>query len=123
MVIFWHALGGLVATTIYIAIEYFMKKEKSLRLANYTERQYLIASVASIFYMGSFFGSQVAFQVDSSSFIALLSYLTIVYAYVVDQIYFNEKLRAVEFVASLIILVVAFGVACYKIMNKSSDNM
>ena len=103
-------------TAIYIAIEYLMKQE-SLRLANYTERQYLIGSVASIFYIGSFFGSQVAFQVDSSSFIALLSYLTIVYAYAVDQIYFNEELRAVEFVASLIILVVAFGVACYKITN------
>ena len=56
MVIFWHALGGLVATAAYIAIEYFVKNE-SLRLANYTERQYMIASVASIFYCGSFFGS------------------------------------------------------------------
>ena len=103
-----------MATVIYIAIEYFVKEE-SLRLANYTERQYMLASIASLFYVGSFFGSQTAFQFDSSGFIALLSYVTIVYAYFVDQMYFNEKLRAVEFIASLIILVVAFGVACYKL--------
>ena len=56
MVIFWHALGGLVATSIYIAIEYFMKEE-SLRLANYTERQYMIASAAAIFYVGPLIGN------------------------------------------------------------------
>ena len=56
MVIFWHALGGLVATIVYMAIEYFTKEE-SLRLANYTGRQYMIASAAAVFYVGPLIGN------------------------------------------------------------------
>ena len=41
--------------------------------------------------------------------------MNIVYAYFCDQVFFDEKLNAVELTAALIILLVALGVGIYKL--------
>ena len=57
----------------------------------------------------------MAYQSDSSGFVSLVSYMNIFYAYVCDQVFFDNKLNVVELLAALTILIVALGVAFYKL--------
>ena len=41
--------------------------------------------------------------------------MNIVYAYICDQLLFHEQINAIELVAALVILIVAIGVAVYKL--------
>ena len=41
--------------------------------------------------------------------------MNIVYAYICDQLLFHEQINAIELVAALVILIVAIGVAAYKL--------
>ena len=49
--------------------------------------------LGSVFYAGAFIGSNMAFQNDSPGFVSLLSYMSIVYAFIFDTFYFNEMLN------------------------------
>ena len=86
-----------------------------MKLANYSYDQYEVTFLGSIFYAGAFIGSNMAFQSDSPSFVALLSYMTIVYAIMFDLFYFHAKLKPVEIAATSVILIVALGVAYHKL--------
>lgn len=55
-----------------------------------------------------------AFQSDSSGFVSLLTYMSIVWAYLCDILILNEKIDTIEFFAALTILIVAVSVAYYK---------
>ena len=58
---------------------------------------------------------------DSSGFVALISYMTIVYAFLCDQFIFHESLNAIELVAALVILGVALFIAIYKLRQKQQQ--
>ena len=57
----------------------------------------------------------MAFQNDSSGFIGLLSYMSIVYAYFFDLVVFHEDFNAIELMATFVILIVAVSVIWYKL--------
>lgn len=57
----------------------------------------------------------IAFQSDSSGFVALISYITIIYAFVSDCTIFKESFSWIELVAALVILVVTVATSVYKI--------
>ena len=48
---------------------------------------------------------------------ALLSYLGIVYAFIVDKLVFKEEFNPIEMGASLVILIVALGTALCKLIS------
>ena len=58
---------------------------------------------------------------DSSGFVALISYMTIVYAFLCDQFIFDESLNTIELVAALVILGVALFIAIYKLRQKQQQ--
>ena len=45
----------------------------------------------------------------------MIGFMNIVYAYICDQLLFHEQINAIELVAALVILIVAIGVAAYKL--------
>ena len=47
--------------------------------------------------------------------------MNIVYAYICDQLLFHERINAVELCAALIILIVAIGVAVYKLLLQAKE--
>lgn len=49
--------------------------------------------------------------------------MNIVYAYTCDQIFFHERLNAIEFLSALSILIIAIGVATYKIRLQRLDKL
>ena len=115
VVVFYHALGGLITTACYMGFKDYYSGDGFMKLTEYSFDQYCIAMLGSISYAGAFIGNNMAFQSNSSSFVALLSYMTIVYAFIFDQLYFHAELKFVEIVATSVILIVAFGVAYFKL--------
>ena len=63
----------------------------------------------------------VAYQSDKSGFVALLSYLNIVVAYLADILILDENLNTIEFLAALAILLVALGTAFYKLRMQALE--
>ena len=116
VLVFYHTVVGFTFTLVYILVEMWITGN-GFRLAQYTSHDYLICLCASAFDAGALIGVTVAYQVDSSGFVALISYMSIVYAYICDQIFFNEHLKAIELIAALVILFVALGVATYKLLQ------
>ena len=47
-----------------------------------------------------------------------MSYMVIVYSYIADLLVFREKFKEIEFVATVVILFTAFGVAVYKLRQQ-----
>ena len=114
IIVFYHTVGGLLLTGAFIGIECLITGKGS-RLTEYTGKQYLICLGAAACDTIALFSDTLAFQKDSSGFVALISYMIIVYAYICDQIFFDEHLNSIELVAVLVILIVALGVAVYKL--------
>ena len=52
---------------------------------------------------------------SASGFVALFSYMNIVYAYLYDLLILHESLNAIELIAALTILIVALLIGCFKI--------
>ena len=89
IVVFYHGLGGLIITSIYLFIEACVVGD-GLRIVSYTGRMYAIASVSALLDNMCLFAFTIAYGSDSSGFVALLSYLRIFWAYTVDILVFDE---------------------------------
>lgn len=117
VVVFYHTLGGLIMSGLYILIEMAVT-HSPCRFASYSASEMWTAIGASAFDCSALLNITAAYQADSSGFVSLLSYMNIVWAYVCDQVIFHEALNPVELVCALIILVVALGVAIYKLRQQ-----
>ena len=95
-------------------VEYGITNE--LRMREYTLEMWLIVYGGAFFDCGSMLGATIAYQYDRAGFAGLISYVIIVYSFMCDLIVFQEKLSWIEFVAAIVILFTAFGVAFYKLM-------
>ena len=84
VIMFYYSLFGYSASVIFIFVEMAFMSEPQSRLGIYTGRQYLIALAAASFDIGSFTGNTVAYQSDKSGFVALISYMSVVYAFLCD---------------------------------------
>lgn len=85
VVIFWHSLNGLILISLYIVLEAIISGN-GFRF--YTKRQYLIALASVAVDALAMTSSTIAFQSDSSGFIGLLLYTSVVYAYLLDLVVF-----------------------------------
>ena len=55
---------------------------------------------------------------DSSGFVSLFTYMNIVYGYICDMAFFDENLNPIQLTATIVILLVAVGIATYKLQQK-----
>ena len=91
------------------------------RLGSYTSREWLIATVSACFNSGESLTTTLAYQMDSSGFVSLISYMSIVYGFLCDQFIFDEKFTVIELVAALVILAVALFITIYKLRQKQTQ--
>lgn len=117
IIVFWAGLGGLLCASMYLIIEIVVTDGRKT-FDDYTMRQYLFAFGAASFDMLGISMMCLAYQSDKSGFVALLSYLNIVWAYLADILIFEESLNTIEFLATLTILIVALGSTLYKLKNR-----
>ena len=83
VIIFYHTMGGLVMTTLFILVEMAVT-HSPCRFGSYTANEMWIALGASAFDTAALLNVTAAYQADSSGFVGLLSYMNIVYAYMCD---------------------------------------
>ena len=60
------------------------------RLRTYTSKEWLIATGSALFNSGGLLNLTLAYQMDSSGFVSLISYMNIVYGFLCDQFIFDE---------------------------------
>ena len=114
VVIFYHTIGGMIFAGAYILIEMWVANIPSRFLDYYTRRQYGIAMGAAAFDSGALLSVTFAFQSATVTFVSMLSYLNVVYAFITDLVVWQEKFSVLELFCTLIILVTAVSVAVYK---------
>ena len=114
VIMFYYTLFGFGASAVYIFSEMAFMEQPQSRLEIYTTRQYLIALGVSAFDIGGFTGNIVAYQADKSGFVALISYMGVVYSYLCDQFILDEQLSMLELICTVSILAVAVSTAFYK---------
>ena len=89
-----------------------------MRILSYTGPLYGFCGLAALLDVFAIYLHIGACMASSSSFIALLEYMRIVWAYVADTFIFHQKLKNVQLVAALTIIVVLVSVAVYRIVIK-----
>ena len=88
VVTFYHSIVGIIVFSVVIITQGMLDE---FRFSSYTEQQKLLMVIGSLFDTLAIYSTTVAFQSDSSGFVALLSYLTVVYSFVADQVIFHEE--------------------------------
>ena len=63
----------------------------------------------------------IAFQSDSSGFVAVIGYLIIFYGFLADQLIFNSPITGFDLAGAFLILVVTVSVTVYKLKQKLED--
>ena len=121
---FWHGTCGLTLAILGIAIEAAVKREEPLvRFFHFDRRVYWLM-IAGMAFMNLGVNSQtIAFQSDSSGFVALLVYIGVLYAYISDIVIFHEKFSWIELFAAIIILTVVAGTSVYKFCQAKKSMM
>ena len=111
---FYLGLLGTLLFAIAVLVEGFINDGK-FTLANYSGKQYLMCLSGCAFDTICMNSLVFAFQVSSSGFISLFTYLTIVYSLFADKFIFEQMVVAKELLAGGVIIVTSFIVSVYKI--------
>ena len=90
IVCFWHSAIGLISPLIVIAIEALIQGEIRIVVA-YDSRQWGLLVLASFLDFVILSASIIAAQACSLTFISLIMYLLVFYAFLVDILYFHES--------------------------------
>ena len=112
VVMVYHALLGGILSILYIGVESFIAGKFRI----YTSRQYLILAATALMDAIACFSMTIAYQKDSSGFISLLGYSTIVYAFLADIFVIPQTIYPLEYAGTIIILVVTVTIATIKLI-------
>ena len=116
VVLFWHGACGVTLASLAVLIEGWASADgNGIRLFHYDGRVYLMLLGASLFDCLMINSVTIAFQSDSSGFVSLISYLSILYAFAADSFIFQEAFSWLEVGSAIAILLVTVGVSAYKL--------
>lgn len=91
LVLFWHGVFGLVLALSAVFISSWVTPETAgISLFNYDSNVYGLMLIATLFDTLAVTATTIAFQADSSGFVALISYVNIIYGFLADRIIFKE---------------------------------
>jgi len=112
--IFYNSLFGFGASALYLFGEMIVTGRET-RLASYTGRQYGFVLASATFDLGVMAGNTIAYAKDRQGFVALVSYMSLVYCFLCDTFILHEQLNVIELCCALWILAVALGIAIFKL--------
>ena len=123
IIMFYHGLLGIILGLSLILIAPFFNNNIShysegITFFSYSRDQYLKMLVAVMFDTIGVNCMTIAYQSDGSGFVSLLSYISIVYAFVGDLIIFNEIFTIIQILCSFTILGIIVGVSVAKLKLK-----
>ena len=112
--IFYNNMFGFSASALYLFGEMIITGNQT-RLASYTGRQYGFCLASATFDIGVMIGNTIAYAKDRQGFVALVSYMSLVYCFLCDTFILHEELNVVELCCAVWILCVALGIAIFKL--------
>ena len=122
VILFWHAIFGIVLSlsAVFIVAWFTTAPEETtgISLFNYDSKVFGLMIIATLFDVVGVTSVTIAYQADSSGFVALISYINIIYGFLADRIIFKESFLPIELIAAIVILFVTVGTSVYK-LNES----
>ena len=112
---FWHGVLGLILGLTGVLIDSYINPVEGIRIFNYDTKVYMLMLAATFFDSVAVNAVTIAFQSDSSGFVALIGYMVILYAFMADSLILHEDFAWIEIVAALVILAVTVGTSIVKI--------
>ena len=118
IIMFWHGILGFTLATIAILVEYFVSdygKDQGMHLFNMSSYALVLLLAATVFDTMGVNCATIAYQSDSSGFVALISYVMIVYGFLSDCLIFNESFSWVELSGAACIISVTIVTSIVKL--------
>ena len=121
---FWHGTAGIILASTVVAIDFGVNDAgtgNGLQLFNYSGEVYGLMVIALTFDTLGVVSETIAFLSDSSGFVALLSYIKLIYAFLADCLLFNESFTWVELLAASTVLVVTVITSIVKLRESKKE--
>ena len=64
----------------------------------------------------------IAFQSDSSGFVAIIGYIAVFYGFMADEFIFHRPITGFDLAGALLIFSVTIGVALYKVLQQKRED-
>ena len=122
VIIFYSGCFGFTVAACILLVEHFLSdRTGGIRVFHYDRSQYMLLVGAMLFDTMANFGATIAFQADSAGFIALVSYVCIVYGFLADLLLFEEKFSAIELLALTVMMSTILGISINKIRQRNLE--
>ena len=118
IIMFWHGILGITLAAIAILVEYFVSdygKGQGMHLFNMGTQVLVLLLAATAFDTMGVNCATIAYQSDSSGFVALISYVMVVYGFLSDCLIFNESFSWVELCGAACIISVTIVTSIVKL--------
>ena len=116
---FWHGIFGIFFSLAMITVYQLTSDTTGLTMFSYPAEVYWLmlgATLADTVAVNSF---TIAYQSDSSGFVSLIAYVSIIYVVLGDLLIFNESFTLVQIISTATILVVMVIVSFIKTREKN----
>lgn len=117
IVLFYHSIFGFLISGVIIILKSLITGD-AIMIFNFTGTQYLFILCGCAFDWLSLSLQTRAFQLDSSAFLSLVGYSSIVYAFVLDFVINGETITLIELMGVLMILAVTISVSVIKLRQE-----
>jgi drug/metabolite transporter (DMT)-like permease len=114
---FYHPLLGVLIYAGYIVIDWLFFANP---LQVHTWQVYAQIVLACILDVAAFNTRNIAFQCDSSSFLAVVGFIAVLYGFLADEFIFKKPIAGYDLLGAIIILVVTLGVSIYKLISSKN---
>ena len=117
VVLFYHGVIGMIAAGVYWIVEAIFKGE----VRTYSWNVFGVMVASCLIDTLACFMMTMAYQLDTSGFMSLLFYISIVYAYLADVFILEEPIELLEIAGVLLIFVTTFTVAVIKLRESMRE--
>ena len=110
---FYLGFVGILIFTVIVSVN-SLQVDEGLSLLYYSKTQYLMIFCGCLFDALSINCLVFAFQLSSSSFVSIFTYLAIVYSMISDKFIFGDVVVMRQMIAAIVIVISTFIVSVYK---------
>jgi drug/metabolite transporter (DMT)-like permease len=114
IITFYHPIIAAPVIVVYLII----KVISGAKSGSHSGGIYFALFAACCFDFLQLCSMNIAFQNDSSGFVAILGYISVVYGFIADELIFNNSISGMELVGASLILIVCISTAAYKLKLK-----
>lgn len=109
---FFHPILGFIITIVWILANKIMTGEG---MGSHSMSIYILIFVSCCFDFTQLCSQNIAFQSASSGFVSVMSYISIAYGFLADELIFHTSITGMELMGATLIMVVCFTTAVLKL--------